>query len=118
MTDTASRNNGKTAGEVGPGHPPAEHRFKPGNPGRPKGARNKLGEAFLEALLTDFAENGVKAITDMRDKNPGDYVKVVASILPKEIDAGERTIGVLEELLARIDGRTRAIVPAIQETAH
>lgn len=97
--------------------------FKPGqsgNPaGRPKGARSKLGEAFLDALLTDFATHGVKAIQDMRDKSPADYVKVVASILPKEIDAGERTVGVLEELLARIDGRTRSILPpAPQETAH
>lgn len=94
-----------------------EHAFQPGNPGgpgRPRGARSKLGEAFLQSLLADFTEHGVKAITDMRDKNPGDYVKVVASILPKELDAGENTINILSELLQRIDGRTRNVVPTFE----
>lgn len=65
-------------------------RFKPGqsgNPaGRPKGARHKLGETFIEALLADFKAHGIQSIIDMRDEKPGDYVKVVASLLPKEID--------------------------------
>ena len=68
-------------------------RFKPGqsgNPaGRPKGARAKLGEAFIDALLADWNTNGVKAIIDMREERPGDYVKIVASILPKEISGPE-----------------------------
>lgn len=63
--------------------------FKPGqsgNPaGRPKGARSRLGEAFVDALLADWQQNGVQAIIDMRDEKPADYVKIVASILPKEI---------------------------------
>ena len=73
---------------------PAKHRglkapWQPGqsgNPaGRPKGARSKLGEAFIDALLEDWNKNGVQAIIDMRDEKPADYVKIVASILPKEI---------------------------------
>lgn len=96
-------------------------RFLTGNigGGRPKGARAKLGEEFLTALLTDFTEHGVKAIVDMRDKDPGSYAKMVASILPKEFDAGEQTLDILTELLSRVDGRTRNIAPAVhQETAH
>lgn len=39
-----------------------------GNPaGRSKGARSKLGEAFLDALLADFTERGVEAINRVRE---------------------------------------------------
>lgn len=64
--------------------------FQPGQSGNPagrgKGSRNKLGEAFLEALHKDFEEYGAKAIIDMREDKPGDYVRVVASTLPKELN--------------------------------
>lgn len=58
-----------------------------GNPtGRPKGARNKLGEAFLEAMLADFTQHGVAAIEVVRAEKPDQYLKVIASILPKEMN--------------------------------
>ena len=56
-----------------------------GNGGRPKGARAKLGEAFIKALFEDFNENGVDAIQQVRDEKPDQYLKVIASLMPKEI---------------------------------
>lgn len=67
-------------GKKVPGRP-----FKPGNPGRPKGSRNKLGEAFIAALHDDFIENGPETIQRVREEKPDQYLKVVASILPKEL---------------------------------
>jgi hypothetical protein len=58
----------------------------PKSPGRPKGSRNKLGEAFIEAMHDDFAEHGVAAIETVRAEKPDQYLKVIASLLPKEMN--------------------------------
>ena len=71
--------------------------FKVGNPGRPKGARNKLAEAFVKALHKDFEEHGEQAIERARDEKPDQYLKVIASLLPKEIDVGENFATALKE---------------------
>ena len=61
--------------------------FQPGqsgNPkGRPKGARNRLGTQFLEALEADFYQFGPQAIALVREKKPEVYMRVVADLLPK-----------------------------------
>jgi hypothetical protein len=53
--------------------------------GRPKGAKNRLQGDFLYALADDFREHGVEAIRIMRVERPAEYVKVVASLMPKEL---------------------------------
>ena len=59
--------------------------FAAGNPGRPKGARNKLGEVFVKALLDDFEAHGVMAVQKVRENDTGTYLRVVAGLLPKQI---------------------------------
>jgi hypothetical protein len=79
---------GKKAGKASP---PVENQFKPGHPsanpaGRPKGSRNKLGEAFIEALHADFMDHGPTVIEAVRVEKPDQYLKVIASILPKQLE--------------------------------
>jgi hypothetical protein len=56
-----------------------------GNPaGKPKGSRNKLGEAFLSDMYNDWLENGVAVIQEVRAEKPDVYLRTVASILPRD----------------------------------
>ena len=56
-----------------------------GGPGRPKGSRNKVSEEFLAALYADFQQHGAAAIQKVREENTAVYVKVAASMVPKEL---------------------------------
>jgi Family of unknown function (DUF5681) len=88
MSDTGKKN-----GDVTPKKTPRPHLMPPwqpgqsGNPaGRPKGSRAKLAEDFCQALLDDFAKGGAAAIMAMRDERPGEYIRAIASVIPKEFE--------------------------------
>jgi hypothetical protein len=101
--------------------------FQPGqsgNPkGRPKGARNRLGTAFLEALEVDFNQFGPQAIAQVREKKPEVYMRVVADLLPKEasinVEASEAFVnlwrrisdGLGEELADSLDAEQEQPAP-------
>ena len=55
--------------------------------GRPKGNRNKLGEAFVADLFEEWQRSGANALARVAKDDPTAFVRVVAQILPKEIDA-------------------------------
>lgn len=92
----------------------------PVSPGRPKGSRNKLGEAFIEALKDDFEAHGKAAIVEVRETKPDQYLKVIASLMPKDVnlnitdDASEMTD---DELADRIAKLTQAVAPFLDRRA-
>lgn len=58
-----------------------------GNPvGRPKGSRNKLGFAFIEDMYAAWQAKGKEAIDRVIEERPHEFIKSVASILPREIE--------------------------------
>ena len=58
-----------------------------GNPnGRPKGSRNKLSQAVLEAWCADFMEYGPGVIEKLRTSDPSTYARVAVSLVPKDIE--------------------------------
>jgi hypothetical protein len=63
-------------------------RFQTGNTGggRPRGARNKLGEAFLEDLRDAWNERGATALARCAEEEPGTFCKIIASLLPRTVD--------------------------------
>lgn len=67
-----------------------KYQFKAGvspNPGgKPVGSRNSLQGDFLRELANDFAEHGKRAIIDTREASPAQYLKIVASLMPKELE--------------------------------
>lgn len=112
----------ETTGEKRKPVPPVEHQFKAGNPGRPKGSRNKLGEAFLAALHDDFNEHGIAAIQTVRAEKPDQYLKVIASILPKELnvnvnDTDAMTDDELIDRVRRLDDTIRPFLALAGEVA-
>lgn len=84
-----------------------------GNPaGRPKGSRNKLGEAFIAAMYDDFTEHGAAVIETVRTEKPDQYLKVVASILPQQLNV---RVSEFDELTDdQIDQRINALARALQ----
>ena len=52
---------------------------------RPKGSRNKLTERFLDTIADDFAEHGAEAIAKVRTDDPATYLKIVGSLVPREL---------------------------------
>src|SRR5216684_5269285 len=93
--------------------------FAPGNPGgaRPRGAKNRLHRAFVEALHADFKEHGAAAIRICRMENPTNYLRVIASILPRELTietaAADLTDDELEAMIQRL--KTEMLEPLMPE---
>ena len=92
--------------------------FKPGQSGnligRPKGSRSKLQENFLKALSEDFEANGIEAIQTMRQEKPADYVRTIASLMPKQLEI-ERPLQEMtdDELTDSIDALRRFIAQGV-----
>ena len=85
--------------------------------GRPKGSRNALGEDFLSALQADFREHGADTIVKVRQERPHEYLKVVAGILPKELNINTNAVEELsDDDLARAIATLQSVIAA--QAAH
>jgi uncharacterized protein DUF5681 len=86
-----------------------------GNPkGRPIGSRNKLNEKFILALHDDFAKHGPAVIAEVRETRPEVYLKVIASILPRELHFKSESVfeGMTNEQLDEALGSIRCVLAA------
>lgn len=84
-----------------------------------KGSRTRLGGAFLEAVQADFEAHGVDVIARLREEKPESYLKLLASILPKDLSANANALDELtdEELVRRIRILDQTVRPLIDVPA-
>ncbi|MET4687116.1 hypothetical protein ABIA22_001329 [Sinorhizobium fredii] len=77
--------------------------------------RGQLGSAFLDAVRADFAAHGVGVIARIRAEKPETYLKLVASLLPKDLNAAAGGMDELsdEQLIERIRALDAAIRPLL-----
>ena len=101
----AARKRKKTSADESGDNTPEKKPLQPpwkagqsGNPrGRPKGSRNKISEAFLADLYEDWEGNGVEVIRQVREERPADYLKVVASVLPKDLNVNVNPLDMMTD---------------------
>jgi hypothetical protein len=86
-----------------------------GNPkGRPKGSRNKLSDAFIADICASWEEHGREVIERVREESPEVYLRVVASLLPKEVNVStnrfdDMTDEELEEAIRALDTHIKSM---------
>jgi hypothetical protein len=82
--------------------------WKPGvsaNPaGRPIGARVKLTEKYMVALAADFEKHGARVIREVRETDPSTYLRVIASLVPKQLEVDTSPLGAItdEQILSLV----------------
>ena len=66
--------------------PRKDTQFRPGNPGRPKGSKNKITQKYLDRLWEHFKEHGNDVLDRVCRDRPDVYLKLVASLIPRDFD--------------------------------
>jgi hypothetical protein len=65
------------------------HLWKPGQSGNPAGrklgARNKLGEKFIDDVYQKWCDKGAQVLEQMVLRHPEKFCKLVADILPTQV---------------------------------
>jgi ribosomal protein S12 methylthiotransferase accessory factor YcaO len=65
-------------------------RFQPGNPGKPKGAKNKFTKTVKEtvhAVFNNLQEDPEHSLEAFAKKYPRDFYTIAAKLIPTEVDA-------------------------------
>lgn len=89
---------------------PAWKKGEAPNPGgKPVGARNRLQGNFVNALADDFELHGKKAIVELREKDVATYVRVVAGLMPKELEIKRPVEELTDDELAAAIAELQAI---------
>jgi hypothetical protein len=91
--------------------------YMPNAAGNNGAARVKLQRKYFDALLADFAEHGEAAIKIMRMEEPSAYIRVIASLMPKEFTVIDNALGDMsDEDLQQLLARAQAMLKIVDVT--
>jgi hypothetical protein len=91
--------------------------YMPNAAGNNGAARVKLQRKYFDALLADFAEHGEAAIKIMRMEEPSAYIRVIASLMPKEFTVTDNALGDMsDEDLQQLLARAQAMLKIVDVT--
>jgi hypothetical protein len=91
--------------------------YMPNAAGNNGAARVKLQRKYFDALLADFAEYGDAAIKIMRIEEPSAYIRVIASLMPKEFTVTDNALGDMsDEDLQQLLARAQAMLKIVDVT--
>ena len=82
-----------------------------GNPkGKPKGSRNKLVTAFLDAVYAKWQKKGDAVLDRIIKENPVDFMRIVAALVPRHFKVTDERENLTDEQRAtRLLGIFRAL---------
>lgn len=78
---------------------------KKGRSGRPPSARTLLTNRFIEDVLTDFELFGDRVIEQVRKSEPETYLKIVASVMPKDVQVDVNTRFTLVDAISALESQ-------------
>lgn len=73
-------------------------KFQKGNPGKPKGAKNKVTKTFKELLqnAVDALQDDPKAnMVKWAKENPTEFYRIAAKLIPTELHGNVETNGII-----------------------
>ncbi|MBZ9797782.1 hypothetical protein [Mesorhizobium sp. ES1-4] len=86
---------------------------------RRKRTKKTLGDDFLAAVRADFRIHGAGVLAEVRADKPDQYLKIVLSVLPKDIDVAINQLDILsdEEIRSRIRALEAVLRPFLDAPA-
>jgi hypothetical protein len=91
---------------------------QPEKTGRPRESRDRLSRRFLEELAADFDKNGAAVIAEVRASDPSTYLRVVASLQPKELELRRPEEDIADDELVALIAQLRAALPPKPDDQH
>ena len=77
--------------------------------GRPLAAQRHLAAHFMAILAGDFERHGTETLATIRLENPSNYLRIAASLLPKNLDDETKLDKASDEELFNVIVKLRAL---------